>query len=209
MPTLKKRNKKRHSRKRSTGGWFGNQNSNKTFEQNNADWKTWNISDPITYPSYDETMYYYKQGFTNYGKLPEHALQSIPDPTITHQIQYEPYERQQGVQFESNYPQQIILPIENVLPFMESGIPNNPIIQRKLRMVQRRGQDLLNYFWTNDANILATATIPHSNCNSFATRNGSNEPNKTYMCILDKMCYVIDEKKTSKDSFNFTLSTPA
>ena len=216
MPTLKKQNKKRHSRKRSTGGWFGNQNQDKTWYQNILDWKTWNISDPITYPSYDETIYYYKQGSTNYGKIPEPALQPIPYPNAD--WKYEPYEIPDQKQIvESKYPQQISLPIENVLPSMKSSI-QDPIRQRKILMTSMASRrenhvNAINYFWTNDANILATATIPHTACNSFATPNGPSQdgrmyPNKMYHCVTEKMCYFIDQRIASLEAFDFTLKTP-
>lgn len=60
--------KLRRNTRKCKGGFFGSQNSNKTWYQNNMDWVTWNKSNPSMYPKYDETMYYYKKGSTNYGK---------------------------------------------------------------------------------------------------------------------------------------------
>jgi hypothetical protein len=210
MPTLKKQTRK------CKGGFFGNQNADKTWYQNIVDWKTWNISDPITYPSYDETMYYYKKGSTNYGKIPEPALQPIPYPNAD--WKYEPYEIPDQKQIvESKYPQQISLPIENVLPSMKSSI-QDPIRQRKILMTSMPSRrenhvNAINYFWTNDDNILATATTPHTACNSFATPNGQSQegrmyPNKMYFCVIEKMCYFIDQRIASLEAFDFTLKTP-
>jgi hypothetical protein len=224
--------KLRRNTRKYKGGFFGSQNLNKTWYQNNLDWETWNKSNPSMYPRYDKTIYYYKKGSTNYGKIPELAIRLIPDPNADWkestnygkipdlntdspiQGKLEILDKKQIL--ESNYPQQISLPVENVLPPMESGI-DSPITQRKIVFeqtpIRSAIQQRLNHFWTNDANILTTATNPHTACNSFATPNGPSQdglmyPNKTYMCIREKMFYFIDERIVSLSNFNFTLKTP-
>ena len=100
------------------------------------------------------------------------------------------------MQFETKYPHQIPLPVENELPFMESGIKDSPIDQRKLIFEQTpfrtMPQQGLNHFWSNDNDTSATADQPYSACNGFAS---PERPNLTYNCIREKMFYYINNQK--------------
>jgi hypothetical protein len=119
------------------------------------------------------------------------------------------------MQYESKYPHQIPLPVENVLPPIKSNIKGYEITQRKIKIEQMAtrtvAMDRLNYFWTNDQNIMATTDVkPKTSCNSFAS---PDEPNLTYNCVIEKMCYFIHYLHVASSSFlsifKLDILTPA
>jgi hypothetical protein len=49
---------------------LGQQNPNKSNDDNEQDWKKWNAKDPEKYPYYDKTMYYPSSNIFNMGQQP-------------------------------------------------------------------------------------------------------------------------------------------
>lgn len=69
MATKRFRQKRRNTKRRK-GGWLGNQNLNKSSEENVADWEKWNAKYPDKYPSYNPSMYYFSFNPMNMGATP-------------------------------------------------------------------------------------------------------------------------------------------